>query len=193
MGKDTAFHKQCTDDYIELIESQEVLRSKYGTPEVAPEGSSVTGLVVAVIHYAARNKREAHRLLADADKLAKKFRVPERRFWHIKVKAFADSEQWANLRTLADSKTKPPIGFKPFARAAIKGDQGNSEIMRYIERVGSPEERYDLFCEARMWKRAVDEAVKLRDGRRIANVRSICNNAAVQGICDNALARLGPS
>lgn len=191
LGKDTVFHKMCTDDYIELLESQEVLRSKYGSPEVAPESSSVTSLIVSVIHYAARNKREAHRLLADAEKLAKKFRVPDRRFWHVKVKAFADSGQWTNLRALADSKAKPPIGYKPFARAAIKGDQGVAEITRYIDRVTVPEERYDLFCEAKLWKRAIDEAVKLKDLRRIANVRSICGNADIEAMCESAMARFG--
>ena len=65
--------------------------------------------MASVIHYAAANQREQHRLLADADKIAKKFRIPEKRVWHIKVKAFADSKQWSNLRLLADSK-KSPIG-----------------------------------------------------------------------------------
>jgi len=109
LGKETAFHKACTDDYIELLKDQETLRNKYGVYEVAPESSSVTVLMASVIHYAAVNQREQHRLLQDADKIAKKHKIPEKRAWHIKVKAFADSKQWSNLRLLADSK-KSPIG-----------------------------------------------------------------------------------
>ena len=190
LGKETGFQKMCTDEQIELLKDQEVLRNKYGAPEVAPNGASLAETMVAVIKHAATNKRESHRLFADVDKLAKKFRVPDKRLWHTKVKALAESEQWPQLRALGDSKAKPPIGFKPFAMAAIKGKQTVSEVMRYIERVPSSEERYDLFCEATLWKRALDEAGKLRDPRRVANVRSSCNSAEVQRFADELLNRL---
>ena len=175
---------------MELLKDQAVLRTKYGSSDVAPEGSSVTGTLTSLIHFAAANMREQHRLLADADKIAKKFRVSEKRLWHIKVKAFADSEQWSNLRILADSKTKSPIGYKPFARAALKGRQNTNEIMKYIERVTVPEEKYDLFCEAGLWKNALDEAVKLRDARRILNVKTLCNSSDLQLLADQMLARM---
>jgi len=190
LGKDTALYKSCTDDYLELLKDQEVLRTKYSSSEVAPEGSSVTGTISAVIHFAAANIREQHRLLADADKVAKKFRVSEKRLWHIKVKAFADSDQWSNLRLLADSKTKSPIGYKPFARAAIKGKQNVNEVLKYIDRVTVPEEKYDLFCEASLWKNALEEAAKLRDARRILNVKTLCNSAELQMLADQMLARM---
>lgn len=141
-----------------------------------------------VIHYAAVSQRDQHRLLADADKIAKKFRMPEKRAWHIKVKAFADSKQWSNLRLLADSK-KSPIGYKPFARAVIKGKQNVSEIMRYINRV-TPEEKYDLLCEAELWKEALEEATKLKDPRRILNVKSLCNDTDIQLLADQMMGRI---
>jgi hypothetical protein len=190
LGKETAFHKACTDEYLELLKDQDVLRTKYGAHEVAPESSSVTATLTSVLHFAAVNVREQHRLLADADKIGKKFRIPEKRLWYIKVKAFADSEQWSNLRILADSKTKPPIGYKPFARAAIKGKQSVSEILKYIEKIPVPEERYDLFCEAALWKNALEEASRLKDGRRIMNVKTLCNSPEMQLLADQTLARI---
>jgi hypothetical protein len=190
LGKDTTFHKTSTDEQIELLNDQEVLRNKYGVPDVAPAGASVTETIVAVINHAAVNKRESHRLFADVEKLAKKFRIPDKRLWYIKVKALSESNQWPQLRKLAESKTKPPIGFKPFAMAAIKGNQGIAEIMAYVERVTLSEERYDLFCEAKQWKRALDEAGKMRDSRRLANVRSSCNSPEVQRLADEMLNRL---
>lgn len=175
---------------VTFLNVSQVLRNKYATQEVAPPGSSLTQTIVAVIHYAAKSKRESHKLLGDVDKLGKKFRIPEKRLWHIKVKALAESEQWPQLRTLADSKAKPPIGYKPFAVAAIKGKQSVSEIMRYIDRVQDGEERYDLYCEAGLWKKAFEEAGKLRDVRRLANVRSSCDSAEVQRMCDEVLTHL---
>lgn len=190
LGKETALYKSCTDDYLELLKDQEVLRTKYSSADVAPEGSSVAKTIASIIHFSALNAREQHRLLGDVDKLAKKFRVSEKRLWHIKVKAFADSGQWSNLRMLSESKTKSPIGYKPFARAAIQGKQTANDIIRYIDRVTVPEERYDLFCEALMWKNALEEAGKLRDGNRILNVKQLCNSLEIQMQADQMLGRL---
>jgi hypothetical protein len=125
------------------------------------------------------------------DKLGKKFRVPEKRMWHIKVKAFAENGEWANLRSLGDSKAKSPIGFKPFARVAIQGKLGVGEVTRYIEKVTIPEERYELFCEAEIWKSALTEATKMRDPQRVANVRALCNSEEIQEKCNKTLSRLG--
>jgi Vps16, C-terminal region len=116
--------------------------------------------------------------------------VTEKRLWQIKVKAFADSDQWSNLRILGDSRSKPPIGYKPFARAAINGKQSSAEILRYIERVTVPEERYDLFCEASQWKKALEEAAKMKDARRIINVKSLCNSSELALQADQILGRL---
>jgi hypothetical protein len=191
LGKETIFQKTCTDDYLELLSDQELLRTKYGVSDVAPESSSVTSTIFSMIKYAGVNREHARRILSDAEKIAKKYRVPEKRLWHVKVRAFGESDQWTQLRQLADSKVKPPIGFKPFALAVIKGMQTVSEIMRYVDRVPSPEERYDLFCEARLWKRALDEATtKLKDGRRVLHVRSLCNSPEIQQLCDELLSRM---
>jgi hypothetical protein len=189
LGKDTSLYKSCTDDYLELLKDQEIVRTKYGTSDVLPADLSVIGLISSLLKYAAVNVREQHRLLSDADKIAKKFRVSERRLWHAKVKAFAESDQWSNLRILADSK-KSPIGYKPFARAVIRGRQGTDEALRYIDRITVPEERYDLLCEAKMWRQALDEASRMRDTRRVLSVKSLCNSPDLQLLADQMMARL---
>lgn len=190
LGKDTTFYKLCTDEYVELLKDQEVIRTKYGSSEVVPPTTSVTATLVSVLNYAATHVREQHRLLGDADKIAKKFRIPDRRLWHIKVKAFSESGQWSNLKILADSRSKSPIGFSPFARAAIRGNQPPSEILKYIERIPAPEERCDLLTDAGMWKRALEEAVRSRDLQRIQNIKSNCNSPELQMQADQALEKL---
>jgi vacuolar protein sorting-associated protein 16 len=190
MGKETVFQKSSTDEYIELLKDQEILRTKYSSAEVAPDSSSVISTIFSIIQYAGTNEREQHRLLNDADKVAKKFRLPEKMLWHTKVKAFSATGQWKNLRTLADSRTKPPIGFKPFARAAIRGKQPQQEVLRYIEKITSPEERFSLYGEALMWKLALEEAFKMKDERRIIDVKARCNNPEIQLSADQMLGRL---
>mmetsp|Transcript_27470 Transcript_27470/g.59647 ORF Transcript_27470/g.59647 Transcript_27470/m.59647 type:complete len:1166 (-) Transcript_27470:269-3766(-) len=184
LGKESVFQKVSADEYIDLLSEQERLRSTYGSYDVAPESSSITTTISSVIRYAGTKPREAHRLFADAERLAKRYKVPEKRLWYIRVRAFSQSGQWANLRNLADSRAKNPIGLKPFALAAIEGKQPLSEITRYIERVPPGEERYDLFCEAKMWQKAVEEAVNMRDPNRIMHVRSLCNSPEIQQLCE---------
>ena len=150
----------------------------------------MTALISSVLRYAAVNEREQHRLLNDADKIIKKFRVPEKMAWHTKIRAFTETKQWKNLRALADSRAKPPIGFKPFARAAINGGQSSTDVLRYIERVTVPEERFSLYCEAGMWKRALDEAFKMKDEMRIIDVKARCNSPEIQLQADQMLGRL---
>jgi len=186
-GKDCAFQKSCTDEYIALIADQEQLRRSYGSMEVAPPSSSLTSTIMSILKYGAVDPRSAHRLQADADRIAKKYKVPEKRQWHVKVRALSESGQWAALRNFADSRAKPPIGIKPFALAAIRGGKGQVEITLYIDRMtdrSDGEDRYDLFCEAGMWKKALEESVRLGDGRKVAHVRSMCNSPYIQCLCD---------
>ena len=184
IGKNATFQKTCTDEYLELLLEQERLRRTYG-PDVTNKTSSVTETIFNVLCYAAVKMRESRKLLAEGEKIAKKFKVPDKRLWHTKIRAFAATDQWTNLRSLSESRTKPPIAFKYFALAVIKKKQSTVEILRYIEKVTDSEERYDLFCEAKFWKRAVEEAKKMDDVNRIMNVRNICNISEIQRLCDN--------
>ncbi|KAL7500422.1 hypothetical protein ACHAWT_008896 [Skeletonema menzelii] len=186
-GKDCAFQKACVDEQIQLMAEQEQLRLAYGSNEVAPPSSSVTSTIMSILKHGAVDQRSAHKLNADAERIAKKFKVPEKRLWHVKVRAFSESGQWAVLRNFCDSRAKPPIGIKPFALAVIKGKQGEAEIMHYVglmQDKTDADDRYDLLCEAGLWKKALEEAVKQGDGRKIVNVRSLCNNPDIQRLCD---------
>ena len=189
LGKDCGFEKQSTDDFLGLIKDQEVLRTKYGSYDIAPDSTSLTSTINSLIRFAATRSRDENRIFADVEKLGKKYRISEKRFWHIKIKAFAENDQWSHLRSLADSK-KSPVGYKPFARVAIHGQQPQSEILRYIDRILIPEEKYDVLCEAGQWKKALDVAAKLRDSRRILNVKTLCNDTTIQLMADEALGRM---
>lgn len=183
IGKNATFQKTCTDEYLELLLEQERLRRAYG-PDVTTKTSSVTETIFNVLCYAAVKIRDSRKLLLEGEKLAKKFKVPDKRLWHTKIRAFTTTDQWVHLRSLAESKAKPPIGFKHFALAVIKNQQSKVEIMRYIDKVTDPEERYELFCEAQHWKNAVEEAKKMNDPIRIMHIATICNVQEIQNLCE---------
>jgi len=189
IGRDALFQKTCTDEYLELLLEQERLRRAFG-PDVTIKTSSVTETIYNVLCYAAVKIRDSRKLLSEAEKIAKKFKVPEKRLWHTKIRAFAATDQWTNLRALAESKTKPPIGFKFFALAAIKRQQSPVEILRYIEKVTDSDERYDLFCEAKLWKQAVEEAKRMQDVNRIMHVMTVCGVPEIQRLCETAVSMM---
>lgn len=62
--------------------------------------------------------------------------------------------------------------------------------MRYIDRVVAAEEKYDMLCEAEMWKPALAEATKLKDPRRIQNVKTLCNDSEIQLLAEQMMGRI---
>jgi len=188
LGRDGIFEKTCIDEFLELRVEQERLRKEFRAEILLNENKSVISTLHGIYSYAAHNPRNAQRVLAEGDKFVRKFKISEKRMWHVKIKAFATSHQWSNLRALADSRTKPPVGFMHFALAAVHGKQGVGEILHYVEKMTNGDERYDVFCEAALWKWALDEARKLEDSRRkIMYVRSRCNDLEVRQLCEDLL------
>lgn len=58
---------------------------------------------------ASTHPKEKANLLGELGKIQKQFKVPDKRFWHVKVRALAMSHQWDELRRFANEK-KSPIG-----------------------------------------------------------------------------------
>ena len=182
-----------TNHFVQILE--ETLRAKYGSFDVAPVTSSVTTSIAAVLSYSAasQDQREKTQLLADAEKLARKARMTPKRLYHIRVKAYADGGHWTTLSDLAESR-QTTIGYKPFIRAAIQGYRNlNREeyILSFIQKLSSNEEKFDMLCEASLWKIALKVADKdLKDIRRVKQVKERCTDKALQLEADEVLGRL---
>ena len=65
-----------------------------------------------------------------ADKLKAEFKISERKYYWIKVRAFGDSRQWSELFSLAKSK-KSPIGIGPFIDQCLKQDD-KGQASKYL-------------------------------------------------------------
>jgi len=189
-GKDTLFLKTCTDEYLDLLAEQERLRTEvFKSSNVAREGYSIAETLASIIKHAKNVTRpnDVNRVLLEGDKFAKKFRIPEKMTWSVKVQSFSDSGQWDALRALAESRGKNPIGFKPFATAAIRGRRPQQEVVRYIERVLQPEERFDLYLQGELWNQAVNAAAAMKDEGRVHRVLSGCEIPEIQRRCEKIL------
>jgi len=74
---------------------------------------------------------------AAADKLRTDLKVPDKRWWRLKLKGLSHAHNWTALWELGSAR-RSPIGFKPFADACI--EQGASdEAARYAPKLGPAE------------------------------------------------------
>ena len=75
-------------------------------PGVVPQGcSSVSVTLSSMITYVANDSSSANSLFREVDVLAKKYRVSDKRLWHLKVQSLAKSEQWRFLHNLGELST----------------------------------------------------------------------------------------
>ena len=86
-----------------------------------------------------------------AEKLRSEWKVPDKRWWYLKLKALTEIRDWEQLDHFAKSK-KPPIGFEPFVEHLIA--KGNArQALNYIPKCEA-RNRTDLYIRAGEWVKA---------------------------------------
>jgi hypothetical protein len=147
-ARDLQFQSRATQDQIELLKFQTELEQKYGV--ACFFDMSVSETLYNLIALGATQHMYTSKLTTDISKLQNRFKMPDRRFLHIKIKALAASGQWVSFRKLAEKKSA--IGYGPFVRACILHGRPLSEIEFYMNRVVSSDDKKSLHAEL---KRAV--------------------------------------
>jgi hypothetical protein len=80
----------------------------------------------------------------------------------MQINRYAAAGQWASLSKLANDK-KSPVGYLPFAKACIQYNQPDFEIQKYVDKITSNSDKFELFVERKSWRLAADCARGLRD------------------------------
>ncbi|KAK3801136.1 hypothetical protein RRG08_029395 [Elysia crispata] len=94
------------------------------------------------------------------EKLRKDFKVPEKRFWILKINALAYGEDWVELEKFSRSK-KPPVGIDVFVNGCMK--YGNRlEAMKYLSRV-SPDQKVRCLVKVGLYKEAAEAAIEMKN------------------------------
>ncbi|CAM9620876.1 unnamed protein product, partial [Laminaria digitata] len=136
--KELAFQLACTKEQAELLEIQRDLDRKTGLEVFVDMSVSETLfhlIVVGATPPAGGVQGRDGVLLAEASALQKRLRVPDKRFWYIKIKALASVGDWEALRKFG-AERKSPIGYKPFALACMRNSKSgllNDDSERYID------------------------------------------------------------
>jgi len=102
-----------------------------------------------------------------ADKLKSEFKLSERKYLWLKVRAFGSSQQWTELANLAKSK-RSAIGFLPFLDVCIQQGE-KAQAAKYLGLLGQ-EDRLRYAMKLGALGEAAEAAFVLRDLEALARV-----------------------
>lgn len=176
-SRDLAVFKGVIDEQVDILETQRALEVRAGN--VAFVGLTAVQTVKRLFRLAVEFTAESARWDQEAAKVIKKFKISEKIVCHIRVDVLADMGQWTTLHRYANDK-KPPIGYKAFALACIKHGQPKAETERYVDKIDSKEERFDLYIDLELWGKAADVAFKLKDPLRLQEVARLSRDKAIE-------------
>lgn len=68
--------------------------------------------------------------LKSAEKKRIEYKVPDKRFWWLRIQVLSESFQWDELEKFSKAK-KSPIGYEPFVEVCLKQDK-IEEAKKYL-------------------------------------------------------------
>ncbi|XP_077304844.1 vacuolar protein sorting-associated protein 16 homolog isoform X1 [Lithobates pipiens] len=152
-----------TEDQIKLLRIQRVLREQLNKPYL---NYSLHETVYNLILDNMQKK---------AEQLYKEFKIPEKRYWWLKLTALAEKNDWDELENFSKSK-KSPIGYLPFVETCMK-EKNKSEAKKYIARV-NPEQRVKALLLTGDLEQAAEAAIEHKNENEMNMVLSKCNSTA---------------
>ncbi|KAF1996789.1 vacuolar protein sorting-associated protein [Amniculicola lignicola CBS 123094] len=167
-GKDYTFQRTALDDASKLLKMQETMEKDLSsTPTSTPPvlvGLSLHTTLFELLKLG-HNKR--------AMKLQAEFKVPEKSYWWIRLRALVSARHWLELEDLGAKTKKSPIGWLPFFNLILEA--GNSRVASgFVGKcVGetSTKERVEMWIKCGLLVRAAEEAYRAKDRGLLEGVR----------------------
>ncbi|KAK4048038.1 Vacuolar protein sorting-associated protein 16 [Microbotryomycetes sp. JL201] len=171
--RDCAFEAKMTDEYLKLLTFQQSL-------EQESPGKSYVGLSVndTIRHCIVNGQHKK------ADKLRSDFKVSDKRFWYIKMKALVSLRDWESLELFARSK-KSPIGFEPWVEHLIATGH-HRQAVNFIGRC-EPKNRVELYVQTGEWNLAGQECVRKGERGKLLELKSRAPNSVIAAQLDSLL------
>ncbi|KAJ7683002.1 vacuolar assembling/sorting protein VPS16 [Mycena rosella] len=175
--KDRGFESRMMDESARLLASQQQLE-KETDGKIVFFGLSVNETIRTCL-VNGMSKR--------ADKVKSDFKVPDKRFWYVKLQALTSTSDFEGLDTFSKSK-RSPIGYEPFVRHLVEAGHPK-EALSYVVRCDSPK-RADLYVECGEWRMAGKECKERGDKAKLQLIREKCPNSLIAREFDLILASM---
>ncbi|XP_058476659.1 vacuolar protein sorting-associated protein 16 homolog isoform X1 [Solea solea] len=106
------------------------------------------------------------------EQLYRDFRLPDKRYWWLKLKSLAEKHEWEELEKFSKSK-KSPIGYLAFVDVCMKSNN-KSEARKYVSKV-TPEQKVRAHMVIGDLEGAADAAIERRNDSEMGAVLSRCS------------------
>ncbi|KAJ1822326.1 Vacuolar protein [Coemansia sp. RSA 2599] len=113
-----------------------------------------------------------------ANKIRTEFKVPERRYYWIKLHALVQRRDWVELARLANAK-KSPIGYRPFVDECIQALQ-YQEAAKYITRIDDLSERAHLYLKIGFYHEAAYAASQAKNVDLLRQIHAAAREPTLQ-------------
>ncbi|KAL7729315.1 hypothetical protein ACLKA6_008893 [Drosophila palustris] len=98
--------------------------------------------------------------LKEAEKIKSDYKVPDRRFWWMRIITLAEKLNWVELEKFSKNK-KSPIGYEPFVEVCLQQDN-IQEARKYIPRCPDKRKAH-WYMRANLYEEAIGCAFEQRD------------------------------
>ncbi|KAI5811091.1 Vps16, N-terminal region-domain-containing protein [Peziza echinospora] len=107
-----------------------------------------------------------------AAKIKSEFKVPEKRFWWLKLRGLVAKRDWGEIEEWSKTK-KSPIGWEPFFNEC-HGARNSKAAALFIPKCThlAPADRMDMWVRCGMLAKAGEEALKIKDLNSLEMLRS---------------------
>ncbi|XP_053605989.1 vacuolar protein sorting-associated protein 16 homolog [Plodia interpunctella] len=153
------FGASICEDTRKLCKQQSSLQETYGQSFV---GLSVHDTVQKLL-----NQGEVKL----ADKLRLEYKMPDKRYWWLRILMLAEKNDWDELDRFSKSK-KSPIGYEPFVDACLKYLK-NDEALKYLPRCRD-DIKVKYYVKAGFYEDAAQVAYEQKDRNALVFVQSKC-------------------
>lgn len=110
------------EDARKLLKQQKAFADKYTTSRSSDfYGLSIYDTLKRLLHLGD---------LKQAEKIKSEYKVPDKRFWWIRIQVLSENFQWDELEKFSKTK-KSPIGYEPFVEVCLK-QQNVAEAKKYL-------------------------------------------------------------
>jgi hypothetical protein len=178
------FQRQAIDDAAKLLRMQETFDKDLAIREGATE-SSLVGLSANDTMFELIRQGHSKRAL----KISTEFKVPEKTYTWLRLRALVASRHWIELEEIAKQK-KSAIGWEPFFNEILAA--GNTRVASlYVPKCTvAVKEKVDMWVKCGMLVKAAEEASRAKDRALVEEVRDK-SSGSVRGEVERVLAGMG--
>eukprot|EP00002_Diphylleia_rotans_P004919 TRINITY_DN1382_c0_g2_i1.p1 TRINITY_DN1382_c0_g2~~TRINITY_DN1382_c0_g2_i1.p1 ORF type:complete len:828 (-),score=186.60 TRINITY_DN1382_c0_g2_i1:1462-3921(-) len=175
-GKDVGFMSKAIEEQERLYREQEEMEARLRTKVI---GDSLSDTIYKC--FTLGDVKRAQKLKSD-------FKVSDRCYWWLRVRALGELRDWDQLDKFSKEK-KSPIGYEPFADVCIKA-KALPEAAPYVQKISDPLRRAQYYVEIGLYKEAADAAYQAKNADVLNLIRSKTHLRDVHAQIDNYLRSL---